>query len=266
MKTLEEVKAHLVKVGYNHHDMPRIEGFLFGKGLYEGDEFEIEYIDGNHDFYDFKDWFEGKEKQESSIDWSDFGRGDFIHVEKDLDALVLSDIYNGAFVGTTGSIIHKFVLTNESRPCYENEIDKVLAKLEYNGVDFLFNEDELVPHGAVKSSKNNVIEEELKKSKEELKKSYDEFCHIVNGLDGKNPLKQFALELKNVLQDIVDDVVNKGEKEDVNGVELDNLEIDAKNAVENIIASLHANELDPHERELVLGTLEALVVLGNEYE
>ena len=85
MKTLEEVKAHLAKEGYNPEDMPRIEGFLFGSGLFEGDEFEIEYMSGTNSFFDFKDWFNGKDEKKSEIDWSEFGFGDFIHVQKGID-------------------------------------------------------------------------------------------------------------------------------------------------------------------------------------
>ena len=260
MKTLEEVKAHLVEVGYNHEDIPRIEGFLFGKGLYEGDEFEIEYIDGDHDFYDFKDWFNGEEQTKTPIDWSEFGFGDFIHVDGDLNVIVLSDIYDGKFVGTTGNIVHLFELTNESRPCDEREIESIENKLKENGVTFCGDVDEFVPFDKCKECElektKDYLESKLKADMKDLRK-------IAESMSKDNPLKDFAMSITKDLEKIV---YATTEKENTNSACIDKLEVDAKNAVENIIASIHANELDAHEKELVLETLRALVILGNEYE
>lgn len=207
MKTLEEVKAHLVEVGYNRADMPRIEGFLFGKGLFEGDEFEIEFMCGERDFYDFKDWFNGEEQEKKPIDWSEFGFGDFIHVEDDLNVFVLSDIYDNTFVGVNGNSIYVFNLTEESRPCDEREIEEVENNLKKAGFSYCYDNGDFIPLDKCKECENGKT------------------CDCI-----------------------------------------DKLEVDAKDAVENIVAAIHANELDPHEKELVLGALEALVVLGNEYE
>lgn len=262
MKTLEEVKAHLLEVGYRNDEIPIIEGFLFGKGLYEGEEFEIEYIDGDHDFYDFKDWFEGKEQPKSKIDWNDFSIGDFIHVEKDMDALLLSDIYNGKFVGTTGNIIHQFKVTEESRPCYEDEMGKVLDKLENNGVDFRYATNELVPCGVRSEVEKNKLKENISKTREELKKNYDEFCELVNIIDDKSPLKSFSLELKAMLDDVINDTLKEDEEE----VDIDKLEIESKQAIENIIANLLSGEMDELEREKIIDALKVLIELGETYE
>ena len=262
MKTLEEVKAHLVEVGYNREDMPRIEGFLFGKGLYEGDEFEIEYIDGDHDFYDFKDWFNGEEKTNTPIDWSEFGIGDFIHVEKDMDVLLLSDIYNGRFVGTTGNIVHQFKITEESRPCDEDEFGNVIKKLENNGIDFRFATDELVPCGVRSEVEKKQLKEDIDKTREELKKNYDEFCGLVNIVDDKSPLKSFALDLKAMLDAAINDTLKEDEEE----VDIDKLEIESKQAIENIIANLISGEMAKLEREKIINALKVLIELGETYE
>ena len=262
MKTLEEVKAHLLEVGYRNDEIPIIEGFLFGKGLYEGEEFEIEYIDGDHDFYDFKDWFEGKEQPKSKVDWNDFSIGDFIHVEKDMDVLLLSDIYNGKFVGTTGNIIHQFNITEESRPCDEDEMRKVIAKLQNNGIDFRFGTDELVPCGFKGKFETCKLKEDVKELREELKKNYDEFCELVNTIDDKNPLKSFSLELKSML----DAAINNTLKEDEEEVDIDKLEIESKQAIENIIANLISGEMDELEREKIIDALKVLIELGETYE
>lgn len=63
MKTLEEVNNHLLEVGYTHKALDRIVSFLIGAELLEADDYEIECIDGNHDFLDFINWFKS-EKQE----------------------------------------------------------------------------------------------------------------------------------------------------------------------------------------------------------
>ena len=260
MKTLEEVKAHFKNVGYRHQDMPRIEGFLFGKGLFEGDEFEIEFMCGERDFYDFKDWFNGEEKTKTPIDWSEFGFGDYIHVDKETNAIVLGDIFENKFVGTNGNIVHLFELTNESRPCNEEEIESINNSLSNNGVLFCADESLFVPHEVCQKCKV-----EAKNLVEHVRGNLNELCKTVDAMSDDDPFKPFALGMKEALEKMAEEVIGR-ENQKNESEELDQLEIDAKNAVENIIASLHANELDPHEKELVLGTLEALVVLGNEYE
>lgn len=260
MKTLEEVKAHLAKVGYRHNEIPIIEGFLFGKGLYEGDEFENEYIDGERNFYDFKDWFNGEEQTKTPIDWSEFGFGDYIHVEGDLNVIALGDIHDGKFVGTTGKIVHLFELTNESRPCDEQEIESIDSKLKENGIYFCCIRDEFSP-----SDKYEECELEKKNDylKEKLNSDIKELRELVESMSKDSPFKDFAMSITKDLEKIAERFTKSKEKD---SADIDKLEVDSKDAIENIVAAIHANELDPHEKELVLGTLEALVVLGNEYE
>lgn len=260
MKTLEEVKAHLMKVGYNHEDITRIEGFLFGKGLCEGDAFEIEYIDGDHDFYDFKNWFNGNEHTKTPIDWSEFGFGDFIHVEGDLNVIALGDIYDGKFVGTTENIVHLFELTNESRPCDEHEIETIENKLKENGVTFCGDVEEFVPL-------NKCKEWELEKTKDYLKEKLHsdmkDLRKIAESMSKDNPLKDFAMAMTKDLEKIV---YATTEKENTNSACIDKLEVDAKAAIENIIANLHSGELSDKETKSVLDALNVLVELGKMYE
>lgn len=257
MKTLEEVKAHVNVVGYNQLAIQKIEGFLLGNGLL-GDDFEMEYMIGELDFDDFRKWFNSENKKE--IDWSEFGFGDFIHVDKETNAIALGDIYDNKFVGTNGNIIHLFELTNESRPCNEGEIESINNSLSNNGVSFCFDESLFVPHEVCQKCKS-----EAKNLAEHVRENLKELCKTVDGMSDDDPFKPFALGMKEELEKMVEGVIGRVNQKN-ESEELDQLEVDAKNAVENIIASLHANELDPHEKELVLGTLEALVVLGNEYE
>lgn len=260
MKTLEEVKAHLVEVGYNHEDMPRIEGFLFGKGLYEGDEFEIEYIDGDHDFYDFKNWFNGEEKTKTPIDWSEFGFGDFIHVEKELDVIALGDIYDGKFVGTTGKIVHLFEFTNESRPCDEREIESIENKLKENGISFCCNRGEFVPFDKCKECESEKTKDY---SVEQLKTNMKDLRKIAESMSKDNPLKDFAMSMTKEIETLVEKTI---EYEENNSTCIDKLEMDAKEAIENIIANLHSGELSDKETKSVLDALNVLVELGKMYE
>lgn len=259
MKTLAEVKAHFKNVGYRHQDMPRIEGFLFGKGLFEGDEFEIEFMCGERDFYDFKDWFNGEEQEKEPIDWSEFGYGDFIHVEDDLNVFVLSDIYDNTFVGVNGNSIYVFSLTEESRPCDEQEIEEVENNLKKAGFSYCYDNGDFIPFDKCKACENeksnDCLENKLKLDMVELRK-------IAESMSKDNPLKDFAMTMTRDLEKIVSTTLEKGKTCDC----VDKLEVDAKDAIENIVAAIHANELDPQEKELVIGALEALVILGHEYE
>ena len=260
MKTLEEVKAHLVEVGYNREDMPRIEGFLFGKGLYEGDEFEIEYISGDHDFYYFKNWFNGEEHTNTPIDWSEFGFGDFIHVEGDLNVIALGDIYDGKFVGTNGNIVHLFELTNESRPCDEHEIEVIANKLKVNGVAFCGEVEEFVPLNKCKECELEKTKDYLK---EKLKYDMKDLRKIAESMSKDNPLKDFAMAMTKDLEKIVYATI---ERENANSACIDKLEVGAKEAIENIIANLHSGELSGKETKSVIDALNVLVELGKMYE
>ena len=47
---------------------------------------------------------------------------------------------------------------------------------------------------------------------------------------------------------------------------IDELEIDAKEAIENIIANIHAGTMDEKEKGNVISALKGLVELGKMYE
>lgn len=209
MKTLEEVKAHMSVNGYNQLAIHKIEGFLLGNGLLGGD-FEMECMIGNGTFDDFRKWFNGESKKE--FDWSEFGFGDCIHVEggKDgLNVIVLSDgIYGNELVGMDNDGIFLYELTDESRPCNEEEIELIQKSLAKKGIAFCFDNLAFTPKDVCKDCQRAKSESEA----------------------------------------------------------IDKIEVRAKVAVENIVASALAGEMADDEKELALGTLEALILLGNEYE
>jgi hypothetical protein len=263
MKTLDEVKAHLAKVGYRSNAIPVIEGFLFGKGLYEGDEFEMEFIFGDNNFFDFKDWFNGKDEKKSEIDWSEFGFGDFIHVQEGIDVVLLGGICGRYFACFNGKQATTLVLTEESRPCNEDEIEKVVRQLNANGLNFCFVDNEFKPFTMCDGCVGCKEETENSKEIDELNKSYKELCKITDSMSEDNPFKSVAKTIVESLGKMVDEV-NECDKDDSELI--DELEIDAKEAIENIIANIHAGTMDEKERENVISALKGLVELGNMYE
>lgn len=264
MKTLEEVKAHLAKVGYRRNEIPVIEGFLFGKGLYEGEEFEVEFIFGDNNFFDFKDWFDGEEeKNKPEIDWDEFGFGDFIHVQDGVDVVLLGGIYGCVFVGFNGEQVVDLVLTKESRPCNEEEIDMMIRRLNAHGLNFCFVDNEFKPCPICNSCTGCKKETENSNEIEELNNSYKELCEIANSMSEDNPFKGIAKSIVKSIGTMVDEV-NECDKDDSSII--DELEIDAKEAIENIIANIHAGSMDEKEKGNVISALRGLVELGNMYE
>lgn len=263
MKTLDEVKAHLAKVGYKSNEIPIIEGFLFGKGLYEGDEFEMEFIFGDNNFFDFKDWFNGEEKKKSEIDWSEFGFGDFIHVQEGIDVVLLGGICGCIFACFDGEQATTLVLTDESRPCNEEEIEKVVKRFNANGFNFSFIDNDFKPFTMCDCCAECKEETENGKEIDELNKSYEELCRIADSMSEDNPFKCVAKTIVESLGKMVDEV-NECDKDDSSII--DELEIDAKEAIENIIANIHAGSMDEKEKGNVISALRGLVELGNMYE
>ena len=265
MKTLEEVKEHLTKVGYRSNEIPVIEGFLFGKGLYEGEEFEVEFIIGDNNFFDFKDWFDGEEeKNKPEIDWSEFGFGDFIHVQKGIDVVLLGGIHDENIVCVTDRCeVKRFIVTNESRPCSEDEIEKVVRRLNANGFNFSFIDNEFTPFTMCDCCAGCKEETENSKDIDELNKNYKELCEIAESMSEDNPFKNIAKTIVESIGKMVEDV--KEEVKDDSEI-IDELEIDAKEAIENIIANIHAGTMDEKEKENVISALKGLVELGKMYE
>lgn len=258
MKTLEEVKAHVDKVGYNQLAIQKIEGFLLGCGLL-GKEFEMEYMIGERDFDDFITWFNSEEKPKEEIDWDEFGFGDFIHVQDGIDVLLLGDICDGKLVGFDSDRVRVLSLTDESRPCDESELDEFYSVLRKKGILFASGFREFNPrHSSICENKQKVNIES-----QELDKSYEELCKIAESMSDDNPFKCVVKTIVESLGKIVDEV-KEAEKSDSELI--DELEIDAKEAIENIIANIHAGTLEEKEKHNVIAALKGLVELGGMYE
>lgn len=259
MKTLEEVKAHVYKVGYNQLAIQKIEGFLLGNGLL-GEEFEMEYMIGERDFDDFRTWFNSEEKHKEEIDWDEFCFGDFIHVQDGIDVVLLGDVCDGKLVGFDSDRVRVLALTDESRPCDESEVDEFYSVLMKKGILFASGFGEFSP------TQSSICENKQQKvniESQELDKSYEELCEIADSMSDDNPFKCVAKTIVESLGKIVDEV-KEAEKNDSELI--DELEIDAKEAIENIIANIHAGTLEEKEKHNVIAALKGLVELGGMYE
>lgn len=263
MKTLEEVKAHVDKVGYNQLAIQKIEGFLLGNGLL-GEEFEMEYMIGERTFDDFRTWFNSKEEKKHEIDWSEFGFGDFIHVQDNIDGVLLGSAHNDKVVCFNGEQAYWFHLNDESRPCNEEEIEAIVAKMNRKGIDFCFVNNEFIPKNVCcgDCDKCGLVENESK-SIDELIKNYDELCAIAESMSEDNPFKIIAESIVESLGKMMDEVKEARESDSSC---IDKLEIDAKEAIENIIANLHEGNMNEKEKESVVDALKVLVELGKMYE
>lgn len=264
MKTLEEVKAHLNSVGYKNDEIPIIEGFLFGKGLYDGDEFEIEFIVGSRNFFDFKDWFNGKDEKKSEIDWSEFGFGDFIHVQEGTDVVLLGGIHNGKLVCVNEFFdVNCLFLTDESRPCNEEEIELLVKKFNEREITFCFANNEFIRKTKCYDCFGCDVKQQVDYDINEMYENYEELCRIAESMSEDNPFKSIAKSIVESLGKVMDEVKEAG-KDD--GELIDELEINAKLAIENIIANIHAGTMDEKEKGNVISALRGLVELGNMYE
>lgn len=262
MKTLEEVKAHVNVVGYSQSAIDSIEGFLIGKDMLSEDT-EMEYMLGDKTFFDFKTWFDSEVKKKSEIDWSEFGFGDFIHVQDGIDVVLLGGIYDGNVVCCDAESIFKLVLTDQSRPCNEEEIESLVKKMNEREINFCFVDNEFVSKQSCEGCIGCNVKEQLGYDFNELNKSYEDLCKVADSMSEDNPFKGIAKTIVESLGKMVDEV-KEAEKDDSELI--DELEIDAKEAIENIIANIHAGTMDEKEKGNVISALRGLVELGTMYE
>ena len=264
MKTLEEVKAHVHCVGYNQLAIQKIEGFLLGHGLL-GEEFEMEYMIGERTFDDFRAWFNSEKKEEckQEIDWNEFGFGDFVHVQDGIDVILLGRVRGSGIIVTDGRRVMTLGLTPTSRPCNEKEIDAVIDSLKNVGINFCFVNNEFVPNSMCKECEKHIETQQVNEAIDELNNNYEQLCEIAESISEDSPFKGFANSIVEMLGKMVDDA-NKSVKDD--SALIDELEIDAKEAIENIIANLHEGNMNEKEKESVVDALKVLVELGKMYE
>lgn len=263
MKTLEEVKTHVFNVGYNQLSIQKIEGFLLGNGLL-GEEFEMEYMIGERDFDDFRTWFNGAEKKKQEIDWSEFGFGDFIHIKDGIDVVLLGGIHDEEVVCVNDRCeVKYFLVTDETRPCNEEEMEYLIKTMNKCGISFCFAKNEFISKPSCEECIGCDVKESLDTDIKALDDSYEELCRIVESMPEDNPFSNIAKTISESIGKMIEEA--KEEARD-NSTLIDELEIGAKDAIENIIANLHEGSMNEKEKESVVDALKVLVELGKMYE
>lgn len=265
MKTLEEVKAHVDKVGYNQLAIQKIEGFLIGNGLL-GSDFEMEYMIGERTFDDFRTWFNSEKKEEckKEIDWGEFGFGDFIHVQDGIDAVLLGGVHYDHMVCVNDRCEVKcFIVNDETRPCNEEEIESLMKTLNKRGITFRFETNEFIKKNKCYDCAGCKEEMEVCKEIDELINDYEQLCKISDSMSADNPCKGMAKAIVEMVGAMVDEVKEVVEDDSAS---IDMLEIGAKDAIENIIANIHAGTINENERKAVINAMRGLVELGKMYE
>lgn len=87
MRALEQVKDHLIKVGYDKREVPKIMGFLIGKGLKDIHTRITINAGGFCVFEDFIDWF-GPDNSKSKDRTSDLSEETANTLEDALDSFI----------------------------------------------------------------------------------------------------------------------------------------------------------------------------------
>ena len=108
------------------------------------------------------------------------------------------------------------------------------------------------------------INEDLNKAIEDLKHNAKQFEEYVNSFEDGHPYKELGKSLLELSNQILSDI-EKQDKDEFNDA-IDELEIEAHNALDNIFATLHEGKLEKDEYDALIDSMNALVILGNEYE
>lgn len=108
------------------------------------------------------------------------------------------------------------------------------------------------------------INEDLNKTIEELKYNAKKFDEYVKSFEDGHPYKELGKTLLELANQILSDIEKNNQEESY--ATIDELEIEAHNALDNIFATLHEGKLEKDEHDALIDSVNALVILGNEYE
>jgi hypothetical protein len=129
-KNYKEIKEHLYLTGYSNEAIGKICGWLIGRGFKSADK-AICYKKGSHTFEDFLNWYNGKNNNLPLIE-----KGDFVHIEDNVDVLCLTEQEGNFFIGTNGILLQRYELKDDSRFCSDEEVEVLEARLKKNGVRY----------------------------------------------------------------------------------------------------------------------------------
>ena len=137
MKTLEEIKKHLLRNGYTSKDKYRICGWLVAKGIKDTNE-TIVFREGTRNMEDFIRWFEGNEEDEKSFTCK---KGDFVSVQRGIYGIALADSKDGLVLLLDENCVLIYAINEDTRLCTEEEKERILGYLKRQGITY--NEKEM---------------------------------------------------------------------------------------------------------------------------
>lgn len=137
MKTLEEIKKHLLRFGYTSKDKYRICGWLVAKGIKDINETLI-FREGTHTIEDFIGWFENGNADNKPFTCK---RGDFVSVQRGIYGVALADSKDGLILLLDENCVLIYAINEDTRLCTEEEKECILEYLKGQGITY--NEKEM---------------------------------------------------------------------------------------------------------------------------
>lgn len=108
------------------------------------------------------------------------------------------------------------------------------------------------------------INEDLNKAIEELNNNAKQFEEYLKSFEEGHPYKELGKSILELSNQILSDIEKQDKDESY--ATLNDLEIEAHNALDNIFSTLHEGKLEKDEHDALIDSVNALVILGNEYE
>lgn len=161
MKTLEEIKKHLLRFGYTNDDKYRICGWLVAKGIKDINETLI-FREGTHTIEDFIGWFENGNADNKPFTCK---KGDFVSVQRGIYGIALTDSKDGLVLLLDDHCVsHIYVITTDTRLSTNEEKERFLERIKrkgitYNDKDMAFGIDDEYIRIVRNISENNENEE-----------------------------------------------------------------------------------------------------------
>jgi hypothetical protein len=185
-------------------------------------------------------------------------------VQEGIDVVLLGGIHNEKLVCVNDRCeVNCFLVTDETRPCNEKEMEYLIKAFNKCEITFCFANNEFISKKECYDCIGCGVKEQLGYDINEMYESYEAACRVADSMSEDNPFKDVAKSIVECLGKMVDEV-KEAEKD--NSTVIDELEINAKEAIENIIANLHEGSMNEKEKESVVDSLKVLVELGKMYE
>ena len=132
MKTLEEIKKHLLIFGYTKNDKYRICGWLVAKGIKDTNE-TLVFREGTRNMEDFIRWFENGNADNKPFTCK---RGDFVSVQRGIYGIALADSKDGLVLLLDGNCILIYCINEDTRLCTDEEKERIIESLKCQGITY----------------------------------------------------------------------------------------------------------------------------------